>query len=95
MIDRLKEDHRNARHLADSLAELEGIKLNPSFVKTNIIIFNFNHPSISSKDLVSHMKSKGIIFNNYNEKHCRLVTHHDISSDDIENVIDVFNKLLS
>ena len=41
------------------------------------------------------MKSKGIIFNDYNGKHCRLVMHHGISKNDIENVIDVFNKLLS
>ena len=95
MINRLKDDHANAQHLANSLYTLKGIELNPELVKTNIIYFNFNHPNISSKDLVFHMKSKGIIFNNYNEKHCRLVTHHDISSDDIENVIDVFNKLLS
>ena len=40
-------------------------------------------------------ESGEIIFNNYNGKHYRIVTHHDISSDDIENVIDVFNKLLS
>ena len=95
MIDRLKDDHANAKHLANFLSTLKGIELNLELVKTNIIYFNFNHPNMSSKDLVSHMKSKGIIFNNYNEKHCRLVTHHDISSDDIENVIDVFNKLLS
>jgi threonine aldolase len=95
MIDRLKEDHLNAKHLADSLSKLEGIELNPDFVKTNIIFFNFNHSSISSSELVSHMKLNGIIFSNYKGKHCRLVTHNNISRDDIENVIDVFNKLLS
>ena len=95
MIDRLKEDHRNAKHLADSLTNLKGIELNSNFVKTNIIFFNFNHPTISSSELVSHMKSNGIIFSDYNGKHCRLVTHNNISRDDIENVIDVFNKLLS
>jgi len=95
MINRLKEDHVNAQHLANSLSRLKTIELNPELVKTNIIYFNFNHPNMLSKDLVSHMKSKGIIFSDYNGKHCRLVTHHDISSDDIENVIDVFNKLLS
>ena len=95
MIDRLKEDHKNAKYLANSIYTLKGIKLNLELVKTNIIYFNFTHPNISSAELVTHMKSRGIIFSDYNGKHCRLVTHHDISSDDIENVIDVFNKLLS
>jgi threonine aldolase len=95
MIDRLKEDHKNAQYLANSIHTLKGIELNPELVKTNIIYFNFIHPNISSSELVTHMKSKGIIFSDYNGKHCRLVTHNDISNSDIENVIDVFNKLLS
>ena len=95
MRDRLKDDHDNAKYLANALYKLDGIEINPDLVPTNIIYFNINHPSISSSDLVSHMKSKGIIFSDYNGKHCRLVTHNDISRDDIENVIDVFNKLLS
>jgi len=95
MLDRLQEDHRNAKYLAESLYMLEGIELNPNFVKTNIIYFNFDHPKISSRELVAHMQSNGIIFSDYNGKHCRLVTHNNISREDIENVIDVFNKLLS
>ena len=95
MTSRLKDDHRNAKHLAQSLSTLEGIELNLDLVQTNIIYFNFNHPRISSGELVSHMQSQGIIFSDYNGKHCRLVTHNNISSHDIENVIDVFNKLLS
>ena len=95
MTSRLKDDHANAKHLAKSLCTLKGIELNPKLVPTNIIYFNFNHPEMSSGELVSYMKSKGIIFSDYNGKHCRLVTHHGICSDDIENVIDVFNKLLS
>ena len=44
---------------------------------------------------MSHIKLNGILFNDYNGKHYRLVIHHEISKDDIENVIDVFNKFLS
>jgi len=95
MRNRLKDDHDNARYLADGLHTLSGIELNTDFVPTNIIFFNFNHPSISSSELVAHMKSNGIIFSDYNGKHCRLVLHHRISRDDVEKVIDVFNKLLS
>ena len=95
MTSRLKDDHENARHLASALHTLKGIKLNLKLIPTNIIYFNFNHPDMSSGELVTQMKSKGIIFSDYNGKHCRLVMHHGISRDDVENVIDVFNKLLS
>mgnify|MGYP001098291825 CR=1 FL=1 len=50
---------------------------------------------MSLSELVSIMKSHGILFNNYDGQHCRLVLHHGILKDDIENVIDVFSKLLS
>lgn len=95
MINRLKDDHKNAKKLALEISNLNGIELDTDLVPTNIIYFNFNHPNISSTDLVSHMESNNIIFSDYNGKHCRLVLHPGITSDDVENVIDVFNKLLS
>tara|TARA_B100001123_G_scaffold448379_1_gene609305 strand:- start:857 stop:1891 length:1035 start_codon:yes stop_codon:yes gene_type:complete len=95
MRSRLQEDHENAKFLANAIYRLPGIELNPKLVPTNIIFFNFNHPEICSSDLVKNMKSHGIIFSDYNGKHCRLVLHHRISRNDVEKVIDVFNKLLS
>ena len=95
MTNRLKDDHANAKHLANSLCTLKGIKLNPELVPTNIIFFNFNHTNISSDEFITHLQSNGILCNDYNGTYFRLVTHHRISKDDIENVIDVFNKLLS
>ena len=95
MRNRLKDDHENAKHLANGLHALPGIELDTDLVPTNIIFFNFDHPKLSSSELVNHMESNGIIFSDYNGKHCRLVLHHGISRDDVEKVIDVFNKLLS
>ena len=95
MINRLKDDHKNAKKLAHGISNLNGIELNMDLVPTNIIYFNFNHLDMSSADLVSHMASNNIIFSDYNGKHCRLVLHPDVTSDDVEKVVDVFNKLLS
>ena len=95
MRTRLKDDHDNAKYLANGLHKLSGIELDTNLVPTNIIFFNFNHSKISSIELVKYMESNGIIFSDYNGKHCRLVLHHGISRDDVEKVIDVFNKLLS
>ena len=89
MRNRLKDDHKNAKYLANELHKLPGIELDPNLVPTNIIFFNFNHPNITSLDLVNHMESNGIIFSDYNGKHCRLVLHYGISRNDVEKVIDV------
>ncbi len=95
MIDRLKDDHENAKFLASELSSISGIEINIENVKTNIIYFNYTHPSIDLSELTLKMKSHGILFNSYNGDHSRLVLHHGINKDDVENVIDVFNKLLS
>ena len=95
MKDRLKDDHTNAKHLAESISTLPGIEINIDYVVTNIIYFNYNHPDIQLSELIAKMKSLGILFNDYNGKHSRLVLHNGITKDDVENVIDVFNKLLS
>ena len=95
MRKRLKNDHDNAQFLASALSKLNGITINLNLIKTNIVYLDFNHPDISLGDLMITMKSNGILFNSYNAKHSRLVTHRNISRSDVENVIDVFNKLLS
>ena len=95
MIGRLEEDHKNAEYLANALSTIDGIHINTDYVKTNIIYFNYNHPNIDLSELILKMKSHGILFNTYNGNHSRLVLHHGVSKNDIENVIDVFNKLLS
>ena len=38
-VERLAEDHENARHLAEGLAEIDGIEIDPATVETNIVIF--------------------------------------------------------
>ena len=95
MVSRLKDDHRHAMQLANGIQKFPGIELNTDNVPTNLIFFNFNHPKMSSADLVDAMQSEGILFSDYNGKHCRLVTHHGVLDEDVEKVIDVFNKLLS
>jgi threonine aldolase len=82
-IDRLAEDHENARILAEGLAEIPGISLNPGDVETNIIFFEVADASEFAEEL---MKS-GVRFHLVTDNRMRAVTHLDVTADDIQTVI--------
>lgn len=76
---RLGDDHENARSLADQLASLPGITIDPSRVKTNIVIFDVSGLGLSAGEFSSALKAQGVLANSINATHMRLVTHSDVS----------------
>lgn len=61
MVDRLAEDHANARLLAAGLAELPGVQIDLSKVQTNIVRFTFSHPRLSVDDFLMALRARGIL----------------------------------
>jgi threonine aldolase len=59
-VDRLAEDHQNARTLAQGLNELPGIVIDPEKNPTNILFFKLDHPQVTSEDFLQQMESQGI-----------------------------------
>ncbi len=59
-VDRLAEDHLNARTLAQGLKNLSGIKIDPEKNPTNILFFKLDHPKVTPEDFLAHMESQGI-----------------------------------
>ena len=85
-VERLAEDHANAKALAEGLAGLPGLKLEPSKVQTNMVFASMDPAKVEA--LAKHLKAAGIvILPNVN---LRLVTHLDVSREDIEAVIAAF-----
>jgi threonine aldolase len=82
---RLAEDHANARRLAEGLAAMPGIALDPSQVETNIVIFELE--SIDAKEFVQRSAAAGIRMNAIGPKRIRAVTHLDVSANDIERAL--------
>ncbi len=91
MVDRLAEDHENARRLADGLAEIQGIVLDPEAVRTNIIYFQTEQGI--SLDLAKRLEKRGILMDS-EKTLARLVTHDGISSADIDLVLLAFAEAL-
>ena len=85
-VDRLAEDHANARHLAEGLAGIPALGVDPSSVQTNMVFCTI--PDADMHPLQAHLKAKGIVIGSGNP--LRLVTHLDISAGDVDTTIAAF-----
>jgi len=94
MVDRLVEDHENARRLAEGLAELPGIKIDPEKVKTNIVIFEFNHPKMTPQEFTERLKEEGVLMLPIEGKRIRAVTHYGITAEDIDKALAIMRRVL-
>jgi len=81
MPGRLHEDHANARLLAEALANMDGVDLDLEAVETNIVIFKLKG-GMSAAELVTRLKSLGILISAVGPDAIRMVTHHDVSRAD-------------
>ena len=75
---RLPEDHENAQVLARGLAEMPGIRLDPTKVRTNIVIFDVQGTGIESYEIARRLKEKEILANGISPATMRMVTHCDV-----------------
>jgi threonine aldolase len=94
-IDRLKEDHQNAKRLALGLEEIKGISINPEHVETNILIFDVAETGMTGTQVTDEMKEQGVLIHPVGKTQIRLVTHLDVSSENIEVALKAFKKVFS
>ncbi len=90
----LVEDHANAKRLAEGLAELRGVQIDPERVQTNIAIFDIAATGISTAQMTAELKARGVLANGINAREMRMVTHYDVSRDDIEQTLNITKDIL-
>lgn len=90
-VEKLKQDHANALYLAQSLADIEGVKVNTDHVQTNMAFFKLDKPDAINK-IAQTLKEKNILISPGNP--VRLVTHLDITKQDIDIFITELKALL-
>jgi threonine aldolase len=90
-IERLADDHRHARLLAEGLSEIEELRIDPSTVQTNMVFFTLERNLFLR--LQEDLKHKGILISG--REKVRLVTHLDITTDDVQVVIEAFKDYFS
>ena len=92
-VERLADDHSNARTLAEGLAEIDGVDLDLSRVQTNIVIFR-----VTSKDpaqFISECSARGIKGGAIGADRIRFVTHHGIEPEHISKALAVCSEVLT
>lgn len=94
MVDRLAEDHANARALAEGLAGIDGVTTDPDRVRTNIVYIDVDGGDTSSADLAERLSLRGIRMLPTGPDQLRAVTNYHITPDDIEAALDAFRKVL-
>ena len=93
MIDRLEEDHRNARHLAEGIAKIEGIQIDLSCVQTNIVCFDISGLGASDDLFLSTLKQKGILALTVAKNKVRMVTHKGVEKEHVEKSIAAIESI--
>jgi threonine aldolase len=93
-LERLKEDHQNAKYLALGLKEFKGVSIDPEHVETNIIIFNIADTGAVAHEVTEAMKKKGVLIHPIGKTQIRLVTHLDVNRKDIETALKAFGGVL-
>ncbi len=91
---RLPEDHANARRLAEGLAELAGVKIDPENVVTNIVIFDVAGTSMSADDICKQLRERGVLASGFGSA-IRMVTHFDVSRSDVEKALLALSSVLN
>jgi threonine aldolase len=90
-VERLAEDHENARKLALGLAEIRGLAVDAAAVQTNMVFVGVADHAVVP--LAAFLKERGILV--FAQEKLRLVTHLDITAADVETVITAFRDFFA
>jgi threonine aldolase len=88
MVDRLAEDHKNARRLAEGIAEIEGLSIDIAAVQTNIVYFDLDIDLLSVEQFLARLEKKGVkLLCTGRPSRFRVVTHYGIEAEDIDTTL--------
>jgi threonine aldolase len=90
----LPQDHANAKRLAESLAGLPGVKIDPETVVTNIVIFDVAETGQTADGICEQLRARGVLAAGFGSA-IRMVTHYDVSKADIETALTELGKILN
>jgi threonine aldolase len=89
-VERLADDHANARRLAEGLAEIDSITIDPSAVETNIVAFGV----ADAPAFCAALESEGVLMGPLGADRVRAVTHLDVDADGIERALTAASRVL-
>ncbi len=90
----LPADHANAKRLAEGLANLHGINIDPEKVATNIVVFDIVGTGKTPIQIAQALKENGVLASGINEREMRMVTHYDVNREDIEQALTIISSVI-
>ena len=93
MVDRLAEDHANARTLAEGLSEMDGVTCDLSRVQTNLVFFELD--GIPAQQFEDECARRGLLGGAVSPNRVRFVTHYGIDSEDVQSALKICEEVLS
>jgi threonine aldolase len=92
-VDRMAEDHENARYLAGLLADIPGVSVPDKNIETNMVYFDVSATGLSAAEVSSRLLTEGVKIGATSETRLRAVTHLDISRDHISATATALRKV--
>jgi threonine aldolase len=93
-VERLAEDHLNAKRLARGIAEIDGLDIDVNAVSTNILYFDVRQPGLTVSTLLERLKTAGVLMLGTGPNSIRAVTHLDVSKEGIERAVEVLRQVV-
>jgi threonine aldolase len=88
-INRMEEDHRKARKMAQGLARIKNLLIQPEEVETNILFFDVSPAERTAQEVAAALRERGVRVHPTAKTRIRCVTHLDISFADIDRALEI------
>jgi threonine aldolase len=95
MVERLADDHDNARALADGLSEIRGLRLAQPDVQTNIVIVDVAETGLDPLAFVHDLEEAGVLSSHFGGSLVRFVTHYGIDRQDVEAAVSRVHQVMT
>jgi threonine aldolase len=95
MVDRLADDHANAKHLAQRLAAIPGLTVDPDAAATNIVYINIKKDGMTEQAFSKALADKGVFMLSTGPGRIRAVVQHHVSTSDIDQAIDIIQTVMA
>jgi threonine aldolase len=91
---RLHVDHENAQVLAQGLAQIRGIKIQPEKIQTNIVLYDVGDSGLTSTQFLKKLAERKVLGGPVDARRVRMVTHLDVDRKDIEQALKIIAEVI-
>ena len=91
---RLHVDHENAQVLAQGLAQIRGIKIQPEKIRTNIVLYDVGEGGLTSTQFLKKLAERKVLGGPVDARRVRMVTHLDVDRSDVEQALKIIAEVV-